>query len=227
VASSGRSSTQDSQTHQAAARDRGAASRESCVDGADGASHAATVDAAEVEELFGTYRVARAETPRDRRTGLWLAVVGVLLLGGWGAVRYRSGSTDGAVRVAVYAVMIVLVNVLVRLVVWWWGPRTLLDAAGVHVRTGLTDGRRSVAWEEVADVEVADRWTGGPALLLRDGGRLGLPGVPAAVAGRLLQARSGPRGGGAASSSAPPPRTPDDDGWEGPFRRGWTRGRPR
>lgn len=197
------------------------------MDGADRASHAATVDAAEVEELFGTYRAARAETPRERRIVLWLAVVGVLLLGGWVAVLYRSGSTEGAVQVAVYAAVIMVVNVLVRLTMWWWGPRTLLDGAGVHVRTGLTGGRRSVAWDEVTDVEVADRWTGDPALLLRGGGRLGLPGVPAAVAGRLLQARPGPRGGGAASSSTPPLPRSGDDGWEGPFRRGWTTGRPR
>ncbi|TNM59804.1 PH domain-containing protein [Streptomyces sp. NP160] len=179
------------------------------------------MDTAKVEGDYGTYRVRHGETARERRITWWITAVAVVLLAGWCVIGFQRDGFEGALKVALYVVVIAAVNVMVRLARRWWEPQTRLDTSGVRVMTGLTGGRRVIAWDEITEVRAASRFTGHPVVVLRDGGQVKLPGVPAAVGERLCAAAT--EGGRKAVLPLSPPAAPSvngDDAWEGPFRQG-------
>ncbi|WP_369056600.1 PH domain-containing protein [Kineococcus terrestris] len=68
-----------------------------------------------------------------------------------------------------------------------WTPGTLLSTEGVRVRNGFP-GARLTPWDQVREVQVQGRWQDANRLVLQDGRRKRLIGVPAEDARRLADA---------------------------------------
>lgn len=184
--------------------------------------------------LVGTYRegIGAATSPRAARVMTVIALaVAVLALGG-AVVAVISRGLPGLLQWLGDAAFVLLVS-LGGWIPALRPPMTRLDAAALTARTGMLT-TRTVPWDDVLAINGQGRWDVHSRAVLADGSHLSLPGLPAEVVQRLADAVAQARPEVPAPQEAERPQGPaavpqrrgrpvlpaDDEGMEGPFRRG-------
>lgn len=179
------------------------------------------MDPTTVADTFGTYRPTQQTTPTQRRVLRWWNRTVLAAATIWLLVLVLRNDLGAALPILVWIVVAAAVSTTSTLIGRRLGPVTRIDANGISSSTGLTGGRRSTRWSEMAYIDEPQRFETSHAAVLTSGVRLELPGLSAPVIKRLNDAL------GMTPSPAPrPPQKPSpastdpDQSWEGPFHHG-------